>query len=155
MNVDPEALSATASTNQHDDSGLPYRLGVLGERVPAPAPWPPTGQNSSRLHWGALPRHGVAQPPAARSSEAHSSTRPVPGRLGSAPRPAAGEHERSPILVTRRSEQNVKILSEPLMQRAFYLSRASILSRTRFYLCLLYTSPSPRDKRQSRMPSSA
>ena len=25
----------------------------------------------------------------------------------------------------------------------------------RWYLCLLYTSPSPRDKRQSRMPSSA
>ena len=25
----------------------------------------------------------------------------------------------------------------------------------RFYYCLLYTSPSPRDKRQSRMPSSA
>ena len=24
-----------------------------------------------------------------------------------------------------------------------------------FMLCLLYTSPSPRDKRQSRMPSSA
>ena len=24
-----------------------------------------------------------------------------------------------------------------------------------FYDCLLYTSPSPRDKRQSRMPSSA
>ena len=23
------------------------------------------------------------------------------------------------------------------------------------YICLLYTSPSPRDKRQSRMPSSA
>ena len=25
----------------------------------------------------------------------------------------------------------------------------------RVYVCLLYTSPSPRDKRQSRMPSSA
>ena len=25
----------------------------------------------------------------------------------------------------------------------------------RYYVCLLYTSPSPRDKRQSRMPSSA
>ena len=25
----------------------------------------------------------------------------------------------------------------------------------RLYTCLLYTSPSPRDKRQSRMPSSA
>ena len=32
-------------------------------------------------------------------------------------------------------------------------SRASIL--TGLYTCLLYTSPSPRDKRQSRMPSSA
>ena len=28
-------------------------------------------------------------------------------------------------------------------------------SRPRFRICLLYTSPSPRDKRQSRMPSSA
>ena len=27
--------------------------------------------------------------------------------------------------------------------------------RAELYLCLLYTSPSPRDKRQSRMPSSA
>ena len=26
---------------------------------------------------------------------------------------------------------------------------------TGFFTCLLYTSPSPRDKRQSRMPSSA
>ena len=26
---------------------------------------------------------------------------------------------------------------------------------TPWYICLLYTSPSPRDKRQSRMPSSA
>ena len=31
-----------------------------------------------------------------------------------------------------------------------YVGRPSPL-----YLCLLYTSPSPRDKRQSRMPSSA
>ena len=28
-------------------------------------------------------------------------------------------------------------------------------SSYQLYLCLLYTSPSPRDKRQSRMPSSA
>ena len=31
----------------------------------------------------------------------------------------------------------------------------SLTKRARSYLCLLYTSPSPRDKRQSRMPSSA
>ena len=29
------------------------------------------------------------------------------------------------------------------------------LQRTVYDICLLYTSPSPRDKRQSRMPSSA
>ena len=58
--------------HQHDDSGLPYRLGVLGERVPAPAPWPPTGQIIEVTFWGALPRHGVAQPPAARSA-AHTA----------------------------------------------------------------------------------
>ena len=34
--------------------------------------------------------------------------------------------------------------------------RASYFSReNQAYICLLYTSPSPRDKRQSRMPSSA
>ena len=32
---------------------------------------------------------------------------------------------------------------------------ATALGFTRFKRCLLYTSPSPRDKRQSRMPSSA
>ena len=39
-----------------------------------------------------------------------------------------------------------------------YQTEASILVRAReldFKVCLLYTSPSPRDKRQSRMPSSA
>ena len=30
-----------------------------------------------------------------------------------------------------------------------------ILEVEKDYTCLLYTSPSPRDKRQSRMPSSA
>ena len=32
---------------------------------------------------------------------------------------------------------------------------ANLLSGAELYHCLLYTSPSPRDKRQSRMPSSA
>ena len=35
------------------------------------------------------------------------------------------------------------------------LFQGSILSPLLFNICLLYTSPSPRDKRQSRMPSSA
>ena len=35
------------------------------------------------------------------------------------------------------------------------VSIASIEDMKKLYSCLLYTSPSPRDKRQSRMPSSA
>ena len=35
------------------------------------------------------------------------------------------------------------------------VSHANNKTKRRFLPCLLYTSPSPRDKRQSRMPSSA
>ena len=35
------------------------------------------------------------------------------------------------------------------------LSAALAEEGSKRYICLLYTSPSPRDKRQSRMPSSA
>ena len=34
-------------------------------------------------------------------------------------------------------------------------SSVGTLTAAQFIICLLYTSPSPRDKRQSRMPSSA
>ena len=36
-----------------------------------------------------------------------------------------------------------------------WLIKRVLLRAAAPYLCLLYTSPSPRDKRQSRMPSSA
>ena len=57
------------------------------------------------------------------------------------------------------SERRLK--SDPATQRSF--ARATGGARTvpqifvgeRHIGCLLYTSPSPRDKRQSRMPSSA
>ena len=37
----------------------------------------------------------------------------------------------------------------------FVKAGAEVIVTTTFSTCLLYTSPSPRDKRQSRMPSSA
>ena len=46
-----------------------------------------------------------------------------------------------------------------LKARKEYLQSVGEMNRAReeeqAFLCLLYTSPSPRDKRQSRMPSSA
>ena len=44
------------------------------------------------------------------------------------------------------------------LEDSFYrqnVKSAILLGQARGVLCLLYTSPSPRDKRQSRMPSSA
>ena len=43
-------------------------------------------------------------------------------------------------------------------ERSIYLADAGDSFSTNYHqscICLLYTSPSPRDKRQSRMPSSA
>ena len=42
--------------------------------------------------------------------------------------------------------------SFPLMAIPFFMLAGELMNRGG---CLLYTSPSPRDKRQSRMPSSA
>ena len=50
-------------------------------------------------------------------------------------------------------------INEPLTESAIKeISEADVLDPKKEnlnYDCLLYTSPSPRDKRQSRMPSSA
>ena len=43
--------------------------------------------------------------------------------------------------------------SQPLSQRVLQANQQLVSRQS--YACLLYTSPSPRDKRQSRMPSSA
>ena len=42
-----------------------------------------------------------------------------------------------------------------LTMRTFHIGGAASSSVEQSNACLLYTSPSPRDKRQSRMPSSA
>ena len=57
--------------------------------------------------------------------------------------------------VPKNYEQTEEILKALIFiernERQLYVREASML----IYGCLLYTSPSPRDKRQSRMPSSA
>ena len=50
------------------------------------------------------------------------------------------------------------ITNEEILEGAFKAAMAgadSVLTPRGMDVCLLYTSPSPRDKRQSRMPSSA
>ena len=42
-----------------------------------------------------------------------------------------------------------------LAEEGVMIAKANILSEDAIYTCLLYTSPSPRDRSVSRMPSSA
>ena len=50
--------------------------------------------------------------------------------------------------------RNITDVDDKIIARAEELN-ISPKELTEKYICLLYTSPSPRDKRQSRMPSSA
>ena len=61
--------------------------------------------------------------------------------------------------LVRRSRRSLKlllliILAFSVSWLPYYLSTV-VVAFTKIKFCLLYTSPSPRDKRQSRMPSSA
>ena len=52
-------------------------------------------------------------------------------------------------------EENIRRLKRSIRDRFQELSVSSDPPGADIYLCLLYTSPSPRDQRGSRMPSSA
>ena len=58
------------------------------------------------------------------------------------------------ILLVADSVSNEKDLPRETIFEAIEFALASA-AKKRYKDCLLYTSPSPRDKRQSRMPSSA
>ena len=66
---------------------------------------------------------------------------------------AISQHHQTNIdLVVREKTQAHNILKDlKHINQIFY----NDFRKGLFYCCLLYTSPSPRDKRQSRMPSSA
>ena len=62
-------------------------------------------------------------------------------------------------------KDNSSFFNQEDFERRLYLTRKKVSNHLRvnseldeadlFYICLLYTSPSPRDQRGSRMPSSA
>ena len=58
------------------------------------------------------------------------------------------------ILSSRKARKNNEALWNGTSKRLLTAFLVPLLTGG-IYICLLYTSPSPRDKRQSRMPSSA
>ena len=63
--------------------------------------------------------------------------------------------EKMPADVARFFSPGVIWSKLPKEERSDFLIADQLHDSFKEYLCLLYTSPSPRDKRQSRMPSSA
>ena len=63
------------------------------------------------------------------------------------------------IIISEISDNQIVFLKEVDGERQFPILigifEATSIDRRVKKICLLYTSPSPRDKRQSRMPSSA
>ena len=67
------------------------------------------------------------------------------------------------IVIQKKNEVYVTVKAEPHINQelsdhfTFDVPGAKFMPqyRSKYWDCLLYTSPSPRDKRQSRMPSSA
>ena len=71
---------------------------------------------------------------------------------------------RAIYLETKRQVENLELIaSENFVSEAILEVQGSVMTNKyaegypshRFYGCLLYTSPSPRDRQKSRMPSSA
>ena len=59
------------------------------------------------------------------------------------------------LVNNQTSEDNAREVADALMSAEFDGQSGHGLSRIPSYVCLLYTSPSPRDLSTSRMPSSA
>ena len=68
-----------------------------------------------------------------------------------------GKSDKMTILNDRpiNAETAAHYLDSDLTPNELFFVRNNGIPPTKINICLLYTSPSPRDKRQSRMPSSA
>ena len=106
-----------------------------------------------RVEFGELLRRSVVQRAldAVRAEVADRHHR-HPSRLGRAHR--AQEAGRHLDVVVQEVDDAVELPVGQVLERFVALRVAKVVA-ARALDCLLYTSPSPRDKRQSRMPSSA
>ena len=63
--------------------------------------------------------------------------------------------DRDGTIIEEPADEQVDSFSKLKFKKNVFKSLSFICKHLDFKLCLLYTSPSPRDRQKSRMPSSA
>ena len=70
-------------------------------------------------------------------------------------RPAAGKTRLGPDLSKLGKDMTDETIVESILEHSKVIAKGFATKVIRHFDCLLYTSPSPRDRQKSRMPSSA
>ena len=60
-----------------------------------------------------------------------------------------------PVRTDMQRVGDAEVVPEKLVERRVFVDPDDLIDRYNGIACLLYTSPSPRDRQKSRMPSSA
>ena len=66
----------------------------------------------------------------------------------------SGEEILTSVCIDESNDEPVVIIHNPVVMKMINSTHGSFI-KVRPWICLLYTSPSPRDRTRSRMPSSA
>ena len=121
----------------------------------APGSLNPSPSTSPVRTEGHRSRPSTARVAAARSSLRASRVGGVRASASGLPPVAAGAVASGPVLVADGAEKEARLRKLPRKPVKFEGMRDDEIKHAEDDLCLLYTSPSPRDQRGSRMPSSA
>ena len=129
------------------------------------------GYDNHKLFWNSMKQNGGGEPTGAIADAINDSfgsfaefkelfsskTAPIQGSgwgwLVYNPTSGKVEYKAMPNQTSPRTEGLVPLLGLDVWEHAYYLKYQN--KRPDYIACLLYTSPSPRDRTRSRMPSSA
>ena len=92
---------------------------------------------------------GAIEPATEEESDAYFNSRPRGSRLGAWASPQSSQLDSRDVLQSKLDQVEARFPADAPLPRPEFWGGYRVVP------CLLYTSPSPRDKRQSRMPSSA
>ena len=137
-----EAPAASPPASERSQQGA-------DDNEPAPTPPPPADEDKPQAEEDGEP------PATPKQDDNNVEEQPTNDDAGEEQRPAAAEGMFKFVFGWCVVFLLLYFNSEDYKKVIFVYTSKKIFMYGFFNICLLYTSPSPRDKRQSRMPSSA